>query len=235
MAALTLAQTATIQTYVGLVFDRIADAGLSVNVEPDLADWVDVMENAPGRSSVSPTFNPATSNVHTGNSYWLHVQRGRESVACIASRILETDDYYGLIRSGRLWYDRGLTVVNAGTRFVIPEDAPAVGGTVGHHGGLWVHPDLRKQGLSEYLPKVTRAMAIMRFETDWSTGMVKSSLAESGLVYRAYGYTHALPCTQGYYPPFGKDADFHMTLIARENELDRLAQDVLRFGGDTHH
>ncbi|MEQ9643382.1 MAG: hypothetical protein RIM84_25400 [Alphaproteobacteria bacterium] len=205
---------------------RLERDGFYVTVSSDMNAWVSMMEAAPAIRVVNPTFDPAHSQLDASNSFWVRVTDMADNpVACIANRLFDTDDYLGLIRNWRLWYDRGLKEVRP-LNIVLPDTVPFVAGRIGHHGGLWVHPGHRKRGLSFVLPRLTRALSLANFRPDWHCGMVFGDLGDSGLPKWGYGYTNMELCIDGYFPVTGRDERVYMTYISRADMLDQTRGDL---------
>jgi GNAT superfamily N-acetyltransferase len=232
MSFLSPADHARIHRYTGYVHDRLAELGLELTVETDLADWAALMRSSPKIAAVNPTFDPAQSWLNPSNSFWLRVNQGERTVACIANRLFVTDDYIGLKRSLRLWYDLKPTLLREPMNIVLDEDVPHIAGRIGHHGGLWVHPDWRGLGLSTLLPRLVRKLSLRHFDVDWHCGIVLEGLAMSGLPYRGYGYPHMALCIEGYFPVTGQHEKVFMTYIDRQEMLGQLVSDLEGFEAD---
>ena len=224
MRALTSQDYDNIQAVISLYLDELDRMGLELTVETDMAGWADVMRSAPKMSVLNPAFDPEESHLHTGNSFWLRVSYEEQTVACIANRLYVTDDYIGLKRSLRLWYDRKPVLISEPLNVVIPEHVPHISGRVGHHGGLWVHPDWRGIGLAGTLPRLTRALSMRHFDVDWHCGTVFKPLAERGLPSKAYGYPHVDICIDGYFPVTGQHETIYMGWITRPEILNQFAE-----------
>lgn len=222
---------AVIRDFVLAALDRMRALGLAATVETDLAEWVAVIERAPGRGGLSPTFDPAHSLVGPENAFWIRVEDENGPAACIASRTFDTEDCLDLLRNWRLWFDRRPNLIHRGINLVVPPETPVIGGRISHNGGLWVHPAHRKRGLPWILPRLVRALSAQHFGTVWHTALVRRSIAEKGLPFTAYGYTHMVPCIAGYYPAYDGDHDMSLCYVSRPDDLDRLAKDVLRLRG----
>jgi hypothetical protein len=117
----------------------------------------------------------------------------------MAARLFVTEDYLALKRSMRLWRDeppRGLGELT----LTLPPETPTIAGQVGHEGGLWVHPEHRKRGLSVILPHLIRALCVRQWNIDWQTGVTRRGIGECGIAKWAYGVPHVEPCFEGYFP-----------------------------------
>ncbi len=215
-----------VQAYIDQSMNWFARNDYTVTVGFNLNDWVEVMSNSPGVHAVTSTFNPSHSNLTPGNSFWLRLEHRGETMACIANRVFNTPNYADVMRSGKLWQDR-IQSIAPPLKLVIPASTPLMSGRVGHHGGLWVHPEHRKRGLSARLPRFTRALSMRQFDVDWHCGLVLKSLGDSGLPLREYGYPNMVPCIDGLFPATGKYAQLYMTYISRSEMLDQMRDHVL--------
>lgn len=210
------------QTYIR----RLERDGLYVTISSDMAAWTRMMKAMPKTRVVNPTFDPEFSQLDAANSFWIRITDMADNpVACIANRLFVTDDYVGLIRAWRLWYDRGPRQV-APLNIVLDEQVPFIAGRIGHHGGLWVHPGHRKRGLSYVLPRLTRALSLSTWDVDWHAGMVFGDLGESGLPLWGYGYTDQALCIDGYFPVTDRAEKVYMTYIAKAAMLQQARWDL---------
>jgi hypothetical protein len=180
---------------VGWLEERRYTLGVSVN----MAAWAATMRQAPGMSLVNPTYDPHHSFLSPKNSFWLDVRAGSHTVGMIAGRLFATDDYLEVKRSMRLWYDpprpeHGRLAISA------PPGMPTICGKVAHEGGLWVHPQHRKRGLSTILPHLVRALCLREWDIDWLTGATMRKIGESGIASWGYGMSHVQPCFEGWFP-----------------------------------
>ena len=106
---------------------------------------------------------------------------------------------------------------------------PLISGRVGHEGGLWIHPEFRKQGLSVILPHLNRAFCLREWDVDWQTGIVHRGIAERGLARYAYGFPHLVQCSTGYLPVTGKVDPLYLVYLSKAEllagiDLDAVAQ-----------
>jgi len=214
--------------------DEIAHVFLSLGLEVEFSTqmngWVETIRTAPKRGVVNPTFDPRHSDLSPANAFWVRLSEGPDdrTVACIANRVFETDDYRDLLRTQRLWYSRGPRRL---VDLVLPSDMPVISGRVGHHGGLWIHPDWRKHGLSGYLTKLMRCASLRQFEVDWHCGSVFAVIAEKGLPTApetGYGYPHMALAIDGWFPVTDRDERVYLPWISRPEMLDQLGREVER-------
>lgn len=57
-----------------------------------------------------------------------------------------------------------------------------------YSGGTWVHPDYRGRELAAMLPRISRSLSLLLWDTDFTISLVDPILIEKGVV-RRYGYT----------------------------------------------
>lgn len=219
-------ETETVQDFIDFSLAWLEDRNYSLTVDVDMAAWARKMGDAPSIALVNPTFDPRWSPVTPENSFWLDLRVGWQTVAMMASRFFVTDDYMGLKRSRKLWYDPprpgdGELAVTP------PPDLPLISGRVGHEGGLWVHPEHRKRGLSVILPHLNRALAFRQWNLDWQTGLALRGVGQSGIVTWAYGVPHVVPCYEGRSPLNDKHDRLFLAYMNRAELLAGLHLDTI--------
>jgi hypothetical protein len=206
--------------------ERLQKDGFYVTISTEMAGWVKLMKASPRITTVNPTFDPDYSQLDATNSFWIRITDMADNpVACIANRLFVTDDYVGLMRSCRLWYDKTLTPVQQ-LNIVLDDRVPVIAGRIGHHGGLWVHPGHRKRGFSYVLPRLVRSISLTQFLADWHCGIVLGDLADSRLPIYGYGYTGMDLAIDGYFPVMKREDRVYMTSISRPEMLDQARRDL---------
>jgi hypothetical protein len=208
-------ETDVVQSFIDFGLAWLDDRKYTVTIDVDMTRWASAMTNAPAISVVSPTFDPRWSRLSPEDCFWLDIRTGSHTIAMMASRLFVTDNYLEIKRSLRLWYDPPRPT-DAPLRLTVATDMPTICGNVGHEGGLWVHPDHRKQGLSVILPHLTRALAFRQWNLDWQTGAAMRGVGASGLVTRAYGMPHVVPCYEGHFPVTGRPDRLYLAYMSRE-------------------
>jgi len=168
-------------------------------VRSDMSAWVAAMQDAPGMTVVNPTFDPRWHGLSEATCFWIDVRRGRQTVATIAARLLCTDDYFELLRSMRLLFDPPRPHLSRWD-ITLADNTPRLSGRVGHEGGMWIHPEHRRIGMSVILPHLVRAIAFDRWALDWQTGIGIDAVGTSGLLETAYGMSHVQLCYVGPSP-----------------------------------
>ena len=227
MRYLTNADLIRIQAFIDLCHDALDQLSLDVQVETDMGRWVSVMRQAPQIAAVNPSYDPARCRLTADNAFWLNVLSDSRTVACIANRLVVTDDFIDLMRSGRLWADHPGTDEAEPAGLVWPTERPPIAGRIGHHGGLWVHPEWRGRRLAVVLPRLTRALSLRQFAVDWHCGLTLESLCRHAVPIKAYGYTRQEVCIDGYFPVTRRQDCVYLTSISRTEMLVQMDDAVV--------
>ena len=221
--SLSNAEFGLLQRNIDAVVERIAALNLTLVIERDFDRLSAYLESS--GTFINPTFDPQRSDLSKDkDSFWFRVvDEDGTTVASHADRIFDNADFAELIATGRLWYSEGVdgdvaTKLSAALQTL----GTPVRGRIGHSGGMWIHPQHRKKGLSLYLPYLSRALCIRNYETDFQTGVVLKSLAESGVPHYAYGYPHVELCLNGYLPLNLADKHLYACYISREESFEQI-------------
>ncbi len=191
--------THVVQNFVDFSLDWLEERRYALTIDVDMSRWAAVMAMTSTSAFVNPVFDPRHNRLSASDCFWLDVRAGSRTVATCAGRLFVTDDYLALKRSMKLWCER--PPADAGELAITVEPGtPRICGRVGHEGGLWVHPDHRKRGLSVILPHLTRALCFRQWDVEWQTGVARQGIGQCGIVSRAYGMPHAQACFEGYFP-----------------------------------
>lgn len=188
-----------VQRFIDFSLEWLEDHKYTLTADVDMARWVVVMSRAPSTLMVNPTYDPRAGRLTPSNSFWLDIRSGSHSIAIMAARLFETEDYIALKRSGKLWYEDERAADHR-LDIAVPPHVPLISGRVGHEGGLWIHPEHRKRGLSVILPHLIRALCYRQWQIDWQTGSTTRGIGECGIATWAYGMPHVEPCFEGYFP-----------------------------------
>jgi hypothetical protein len=190
-------KTDVVQSLVDFSLAWLEDRNYSLVVDVDMGRWSSVAIAALGSDAINPTFNPRINALTAKNCFWLDIRAGSSTIAAMAARLFVTEDYMELKRSMRLWRDSPppgeLAIMQC-------RDVQLIRGRVGHEGGLWIHPDHRKRGLSTILPHLMRALCLRQWNIDWQTGVTRGAIGDCGIAVWAYGMKHVDVCFEGYFP-----------------------------------
>lgn len=226
--------TVVIQSLIDFSLAWLEDHRYTLTVDADMAGWAETMGKAPSIALVNPTFDPRQNRLSPDNCFWLDVRSGSHTIAMIASRLFVTENYLDMKRSLRLWYDSPRPG-DAPLRLTVATDMPTICGSVGHQGGMWIHPEHRKLGLSAILPHLERALAFRQWHLDWQTGLALRGVGSSGIVSRVYGMPHVVPCYEGIWPVTGRPDRLYLAYASREELVASLdPQRVAALLPDSH-
>ncbi|WP_370156184.1 hypothetical protein [Ferrovibrio sp.] len=144
---------------------------------------------------LAPSFDPAYG-IDASCGYWLI---GRNADGEIIST--QAAHFYDMgketladyLTSLRLFYKDPDAQKRPGeTCSVTSPSATAIHGRVVFSGSTWIHPDYRGRSLPKILPRISRALAMTRWGTDFTISLVSMALVEKG-VAAAYGYDRIEP------------------------------------------
>lgn len=188
-----------VQSFVDFSQAWLDDRGYALTIDADLSRWAAAMTATSGDAFVNPAFDPRHSRLSAANSFWLDIRAGTHTVATCAARLLVTEDFLSTMHTQQLWRERPAPELGT-LAITAPPEMPLIRGHVGHEGGLWVHPQHRKRGLSVILPHLARALCVREWDVDWQTGVARQGIGECGIATWAYGMRHVEPCFDGYFP-----------------------------------
>jgi hypothetical protein len=215
-----------VQDFIDFSLGWLEERRYTLGVSVDMAAWATTMRGAPGMSLVNPTYDPRHSPLSPKNSFWLDVRTGSLTIGMIAGRLFVTDDYLEIKRSLRLWYDpprpeHGRLALN------VPPGLPKICGKVAHEGGLWVHPQHRKRGLSTVLPHLVRALCLREWNIDWMTGATTRRIGDSGIASSIYGMLHVESCFEGWFPVTNRYDRVYIAYMNRNELISGLDLDAV--------
>lgn len=209
----------------------LSEIGLEPTFSTDMMSWVSTIDIAPGRTIINPTFDPRESDVSPDNCFWIRLderETGRP-ISVIANRVFETDDYMDLMRNQYLWFRDGPR--HPPVNVITSPDMPLIRGRVGHHGGLWIHPEWRKHGLSGFMTRLARCGSLRQFNIDWHCGLVFAAVAEKGLPVSptmGYGYPRMALAIDGWQPLTNKHDRLYVPWISRTEIIAHLVEETGR-------
>src|SRR5258708_413255 len=110
-SALDEAEFDLVQSFIRRLFPAYESRGLEFHVSTDFDEFV-AIRRASANGFVYPTYDPGQSRIAPENGFWVKICNGAgEIVAGQATRLFDTEDFYTLLRSGRVWTDRSLAPV----------------------------------------------------------------------------------------------------------------------------
>lgn len=176
-----------------LLADRAArDRGVYLSLEDDFEALVALNEaNRAHWHPLAPNFHPRFSAIDRNNGFWILGRNDDgEAVLTQVVRYYPLDDVTlaDELRSLRFFYADPARYARSGERCeVSAPNAARIRGRVVSSGGTWFRPDYRGRGLASIVPRMGRAIALSRWNTDFAFSLVLRSLAEKGMA-RRYGF-----------------------------------------------
>lgn len=102
--------------------------------------------------------------------------------------------------------------------------ARTIRGTFVYSGGLWVHPDYRGYKLAAILPRVSRCIALGRWNTSFTHAFIGQKMAQSPLL-QFYGYRRVDP-SYTFYEDFRPVYTGYLMWMDRDELIDDIEQFV---------
>lgn len=139
-----------------------------------------------------PIFDPAYSELGPDNAFWIAGRnRDGEIVTIQCARLYDWRDssFEREFESLRFAYrDPDLERWPEESTFCNAPSGRRISGLVCYSGGAWYHPDYRGRGFASIIPRLSRAIAYSRWNTNFTISVVEPVLVDKGVVAR-YGYT----------------------------------------------
>lgn len=181
-----------------LAADKAArDRGVTLSLSTDFALLREVNKmNLKHWHGLAPSFDAAYGGIDASCGYWLI---GRNAAGEIIST--QAAHFYDMgqeslqdyLTSLKLFYPQPEIQKRDGECCsVASPSAKRISGRVVFSGSTWIHPDYRGRDLPQILPRISRALALSRWNTDFTISLVTMALVEKG-VAAAYGYKNVEP------------------------------------------
>jgi len=209
-----------VQSFVARLLPAFRRRGLEFHVSSDFDEFV-AIRRASADGFVYPTYDPRQSRISPADAFWVKIcNDAGDVVAGQATRIFDVPDFYQLLQSGRLWFDRALAPV---PRFIVDCDLPSFGGRIAHLGGLWVDKEYRGNKLAALICATTRALTLRNHGFDHETGLCFEPIALRRLPIESYGHPQLALCVDGYFPVTRKDERVYLSHLSRAQALRQMA------------
>lgn len=148
-----------------------------------------------------------------------------EVVAAQAGRIydLKGKSLRDIADDGSLYYGDGARPPGGISCAMTAPSAAKITGRLVYSGALWVRPDLRGQKLAAFLPRISRAYALARWNTHYTFAFMSREIAASSLS-RQYGYRNI----ESSYTVYQKGESIYQGMLAWM-DADELSSDLFAF------
>lgn len=162
-----------------LIADTAArDQGVKLRLRVDFEGLVELnRQHRESWTPMSPIFDPAQSSLRIDSAFWLEAyDDDGDTVATHAARLFDWPETTVVdeIRSLRVFYDDPAPRVADGERVELDGAAVAhIKGRNVYGGALWVRPDYRRRGLTTILPRISRAYAFTRWDSEFHWSFVE--------------------------------------------------------------
>jgi hypothetical protein len=166
--------------------------GVYLHLHADLEGLVELNRRMANWGSLTPIFRPEFGLVKLDSAFWIEGRTAAgEVVATQAARFYQWPESniaeeFGSLRA---FYAEPAPHRAAGETWTVTAPcASRIAGRVVFSGAGWYRPDFRGTGLSSILPRISRAYAFTRWNSDVTISMVDPVLTRKGVV-RSYGYS----------------------------------------------
>lgn len=170
--------------------------GLRLSLEQDFSELAAL--NRQHRASwhaLAPSFDPRHGGIAPDTAFWLRgIDADGEVVATQAARFYD----FGSTSLGqhlsdlRLFYPAPAQQAMPGESCAAPAQAALLHGRTTLSGATWVAPAWRGRGLASILPRLSRLLALTRWQSDLTFSFVADTLLARGLA-ATYGYRNIAP------------------------------------------
>ena len=174
----------------------VRSTGIKLAFGP-LAEAADVQgRNVASWALYPPMLDCRLSAIDPGMSYGLLGYDEHGNTVCTqGGRIYDTgtSSLAEMIADQSFFYGPGHSVGPEMPRCSITAPAASkITGRFVYSGALWVHPDYRGHRLAAILPRISRAYALARWNTEYTIALVSHKIAASPLL-KMYGYSNIQP------------------------------------------
>jgi hypothetical protein len=205
-----------------LLADRAArDRGVYLSLEDDFDALLALNEaNRAHWHPIAPSFDPRVSDVGPDNAFWI-VGRNEDGEAVLTQVVrhypLTDSTLADELQTLRFFYRDPARSAQAGERCEVnTPDAARIRGSVVYSGGTWFRPDYRGLGLASIVPRMGRAIALSRWNTDFAFSLVLRRLVEKQIP-RRYGFRHVEYAVDWRGSTAGEHLEFALIWIAQDD------------------
>ncbi len=171
-------------------------SGLRLELRQDFAELAALnQQHRASWHALAPSFDPRQGGIGPHNGFWLRgCAADGQVVATQAARFYD----FGSTSLGqhlselRLFYAAPAQQAAPGESCQAPAEAGLLHGRATFSGATWVAPAWRGRGLAGILPRLSRLLALARWQSDLTFSFVADALLARGLA-ATYGYRNIAP------------------------------------------
>jgi hypothetical protein len=184
-------------------------------------------ENRPSWHRLVPTFEHHVGGINADNGFFLIGRNEEDEIICTqAARFFDfgSETLADYLTSLRLFYpDPARQKRDGESCSVEAPSARTITGKVVFSGGTWIHPEYRKRLMPMILPRISRALALTKWDTAYTFSLVSNPLVAKG-VAQAYGYNRVEPGILWFKAPVADRCEASLVWMPRAELLaDMLA------------
>ena len=149
------------------------------------------LRNTDSWHSFPPMLDPRIAEINEDRSYcFVCRNKAGDEIAVMAGRIYDTPGSLADSIADQSFIYGRLGRATDRTRFETwAPSAPNITAPFSYIGALWVRPDFRGSKFARFLPPLTRAYALAKWNIRYDVGLVSDEMARAGMPL-VYGYSH---------------------------------------------
>lgn len=211
----------------------VRSRGIKLSLRTDPAGLASVREEYP-EIELAPVFNYRLGGAKAENMFWMEGKNEEgKTVALQAARCYDFSEsnLADELESMRVFYTDPVAQSQGAECFkVSAPSASSITGRVVYSGSTWVRKDFRGRDLASYLPRISRAVALTRWNPAFTVSMVKTELVKKRVAER-YGYTNVEELLRWMNSEFADEIRFALVWMPRSEcvtDMRSFAQGKLR-------
>lgn len=217
-----------------LLADRAArERGVYLSLKSDFDELLELnLANRAHWYPLAPSFDPRNGAVSSENGFWI-LGRNEDGDAVLTQVVryfpMANTTLKRELETLRFFYGDPERQSKPDESCV--SSAPAassIRGSVVYSGATWFRPDFRGRGLASIVPRMGRAIALSRWNTDYAFSLVQRQLVEKSIP-RRYGFRHVEYTVDWRNSDAGEHLEFALVWIDQNDFLFDLDTTMVLF------
>jgi hypothetical protein len=198
---------------------QLGALGLRLRIEFDMEEWKAFIRGTEW-PVVNASADPARHAFRPGEVFWLNLHSAGQTIATQVFRIIDTDDYLGLVESHALWFGDAPSEFGE-ARMLGGPDLPRLAGTVVQLSGLYIDPSWRRVRTSAGMRlvaafvRLSHSFTLRNLGADWSVTLIEERVASPRMVHDLYAYPNAREVFEAHIPYLGRKERLTLAWMSR--------------------
>lgn len=212
-----------------LAADKAArDRGVMLTLSTDFELLREVnARNSGSWHGLAPAFDAAYGGINASNGFWIiGTDADGQIVTTQAARYFDlgNESLADYLTSLRLFYPDPERQKRPGESCTVTAPSAArISGRIVFSGSGWVHPDYRRRHMMLILPRISRALALTKWDIGHTISLVSMKLVQNN-VAAAYGYRNIEPGIEWLNSSVSARYEGALVWMGREEQLNDMAQ-----------